>query len=81
MRPFDEANWPAVWAMQEPMLRAGETFPHDSAISKDEAQPTWVDQNQVVMVARNAAEAVVGTYDLRSNSLARLQIWLCARSY
>ena len=41
--------------MQEPMLRAGETFPHDSAISKDEAQPTWVDQNQVVMVARNAA--------------------------
>ena len=72
MRPLDEADWPVVWALLEPMLRAGETFPHDSAIS--EAEATWVEQNQAVMVARNAAGAVVGTYDLRSNSLARLQI-------
>ena len=52
------------------MFRAGETFPHDPAISEAEARVTWVEQSQVVMVAVNAAGAVVGTYYLRPNSLA-----------
>jgi L-amino acid N-acyltransferase YncA len=52
------------------MFRAGETFPHDPAISEAEAQLTWVEQSQAVMVAVNAAGAVVGTYYLRPNSLA-----------
>ncbi|MBM5823287.1 MAG: GNAT family N-acetyltransferase [Cyanobacteria bacterium K_Offshore_surface_m2_011] len=69
IRPFEEADWPAVWALLEPVFRAGETFPHDPAISEAEAQVTWVDQSQAVMVAVNAAGAVVGTYYLRPNSL------------
>jgi GNAT superfamily N-acetyltransferase len=64
------ADWPAVWALLEPMFRAGETFPHDPAISEAEAKVAWVEQSQAVMVAVNAAGALVGTYYLRPNSLA-----------
>ena len=70
IRPYEPADWPAVWGLLEPVFRAGETFPHDPAITEAEAQVAWVEQNQRVMVAVDAAEAVVGTYSLRPNSLA-----------
>ncbi|MFM7753095.1 MAG: hypothetical protein ACKO58_01690 [Cyanobium sp.] len=69
IRPFEVADWPAVWALLEPVFRAGETFPHDPAISQSEARLAWVEQSQAVMVAVDAANAVVGTYYLRPNSL------------
>ena len=59
-----------MWALLEPVFRAGETFPHDPAITEAEAQLAWVEQSQAVMVAVDAAGAVVGTYYLRPNSLA-----------
>ena len=70
IRPFEAADWPAVWELLEPVFRAGETFPHDPAISEAEAQVTWVEQSQAVMVAVDASGALVGTYYLRPNSLA-----------
>jgi len=70
IRPFEAADWPAVWALLEPVFRAGETFPHDPAISEAEAQVAWVERSQAVMVAVDASGALVGTYYLRPNSLA-----------
>jgi L-amino acid N-acyltransferase YncA len=70
IRPYEPADWPAVWALLEPVFRAGETFPHDPAISESEAQLAWVEQNQAVMVAMDPAGAVMATYYLRPNSLA-----------
>ena len=70
IRPYEATDWPAVWTLLEPVFRAGETFPHDPAISEAEARLTWVEQTQAVMVALDAASAVVGTYYLRPNSLA-----------
>ena len=52
------------------MFRAGETFPHDPAITEADARVAWVEQSQAVMVAVDAAGALVGSYYLRSNSLA-----------
>ena len=69
IRPYAPGDWPAVWALLEPVFRAGETFPHDPAITQGQAQVAWVEQNQAVMVAVDAAGAVVGTYYLRPNSL------------
>jgi hypothetical protein len=40
IRPYAAADWPAVWALLEPVFRAGETFPHDPAISEAEARVT-----------------------------------------
>ncbi|MFN9990909.1 MAG: GNAT family N-acetyltransferase, partial [Cyanobacteriota bacterium] len=70
IRAFEAADWPAVWALLEPVFRAGETFPHDPAISEAKARVAWVEQNQAVMVAEDATGALVGTYYLRPNSLA-----------
>jgi len=70
IRPCGAADWPALWALLEPVFRAGETFPHDPAITEAEARGLWVEQSQVVMVAIDAAGALVGTYYLRPNSLA-----------
>ena len=58
-----------MWALLEPVFRAGETFPHDPAISEAEAQLAWVEQSQAVMVAVDASGALVGTDYLRPNSL------------
>jgi L-amino acid N-acyltransferase YncA len=70
IRPYEAADWPSLWALLEPVFRAGETFPHDPAISEVEAQLAWVEQTQAVMVAVDPAGALVGTYYLRPNSLA-----------
>ncbi len=70
IRPYEAADWPAVWALLEPVFRAGETFPHDPAISEAEALVAWVEQSQEVMVGVDATGALVGTFYLRPNSLA-----------
>ena len=70
IRTYESADWPVVWALLEPVFRAGETFPHDPAISESEAQLVWVEHSQAVMVAMDLAGAVVATYYLRPNSLA-----------
>ncbi|WP_255087841.1 MULTISPECIES: GNAT family N-acetyltransferase [unclassified Synechococcus] len=70
IRPFEPNDWPGVWRLLEPVFRAGDTFPHDPAISESEAGALWVEQSQAVMVAIGATGAVVGTYYLRPNSLA-----------
>ena len=58
-----------MWALLEPVFRAGETFPHDPAITEAEAWMAWVEQNQAVMVAVDVAGSLVGTYYMRPNSL------------
>ena len=63
------ADWSGIWRLLEPVFRAGETFPHDPAISEAEARRLWVDQSQAVVVATDPGGAVVGTYYLRPNSL------------
>jgi len=69
VRPFEPSDWPGVWGVLEPVFRAGETFPHDPAISEADARASWVAQSQVVMVAVEDEGTVVGSYYLRPNSL------------
>ena len=59
-----------MWALLEPVFRAGETFPHDPAITEEDARLSWVGQSQAVQVAVDGDGCVVGTYYLRPNSLA-----------
>jgi L-amino acid N-acyltransferase YncA len=70
IRPYEATDWPALWALLEPVFRAGETFPHDPAITEAEARLAWVEQNQAVMVAVDASGALVGTSYIRPNALA-----------
>ena len=66
---MEPADWPAVWRLLEPVFRAGETFPHDPAITEAQAHDLWVGQTQAVLVAVDAMDAIVGTYYLKPNSL------------
>ena len=70
IRPYEAADWPSLWALLEPVFRAGATFPHDPGITEEEAQVAWVEQSQAAMVAVDATGALVGTCYLRPNSLA-----------
>jgi GNAT superfamily N-acetyltransferase len=69
IRLLKPADWPGVWHLLEPVFRAGETFPHDPAITEAEARTLWVEQSQVVMVAVDAHGVVVGSYYLKPNAL------------
>ena len=61
--PLDPSSLPAL---SSPL----QIRPYEAAISEAEAQLAWVEQSQAVMLAVDAAGAVVGTYYLRPNSLA-----------
>ncbi len=67
LRPYEPGDWPAVWAVLEPVFRAGETFPHDPAIDGDAARRAWVEDVAATVVATDADGAIVGTYYLRPN--------------
>jgi L-amino acid N-acyltransferase YncA len=80
LRSMVPTDWPGIWGLLEPVFRAGETFPHDPAITEAEAHHQWVGLSQVVVVAL-AADAqnsdgvqagegpLLGTYYLKPNSL------------
>ena len=67
LRPFEPGDWPAVWAVLEPVFRAGETFPHDPAIGSDAARQAWVESVSATVVATDAEGTILGTYYLRPN--------------
>jgi ribosomal protein S18 acetylase RimI-like enzyme len=67
IRPYAAADWPALWAMLEPVFRAGETYAFAPDISEAEAQRVWIALPQQTFVAEDAAGQVVGTYYLKPN--------------
>ncbi|MCR9219654.1 MAG: GNAT family N-acetyltransferase [Alphaproteobacteria bacterium] len=67
IRPFEEADWPAVWAVLEPVFRAGDTYPYSPDLSEAEARRLWIDQPEATFVALDAAGRVLGTFYLKPN--------------
>ena len=66
IRPATEADADAIWAILEPVVRAGETYALPRDWSRDETLAYWRSGGHFVFVAENAG-AVVGTYYLRAN--------------
>jgi ribosomal protein S18 acetylase RimI-like enzyme len=65
--PFQERDWPAVWAILEPIFRAGETYAYAPDITEVEARGIWVEAPQSTYVARDEDGAALGTYFLKAN--------------
>lgn len=42
IRAATPADWPAIWAILEPVFRAGETYAVDRDISEDAAKAMWL---------------------------------------
>jgi ribosomal protein S18 acetylase RimI-like enzyme len=66
IRPATDEDKDAIWAIIEPILRAGETYtlPHDT--DKETALAYWLSPEREVFVAEDQGE-IVGTYCLQAN--------------
>jgi len=66
IRPASDADRPALWAILEPVIRAGETFALPRAMTEAEAHANWCAPDRQVFVAVDAGQ-VVGSYYLKPN--------------
>ena len=67
IRPFRQPDWPATWAILEPVLRQGETYSFPSDISESEAMRVWVHLPEATFVAEDQTGQIPGTYFLQPN--------------
>lgn len=58
-----------LWAVLEPVIRAGDTYPFDPQMHRDEALALWINPPRRTYVAVQA-DRVVGTYYLKPNQPA-----------
>jgi ribosomal protein S18 acetylase RimI-like enzyme len=66
IRPATTTDHPAIWAIIEPTIRAGETYPLDRAMTRETALAYWRHPNHEVFVAERD-DKILGTYYLRPN--------------
>lgn len=66
IRPFVAADWPEVWRILEPVLRAGETYPEPRDLDETAARRWWIDAHRAVLVAAGP-DGLLGTYYLTDN--------------
>jgi ribosomal protein S18 acetylase RimI-like enzyme len=68
IRPATSDDAGAIWAILEPMIRAGETYPLPVEMDREEALGYWFAPTHAVFVAETDGR-MVGTYYLRPNQL------------
>ncbi len=66
IRAASEGDRDAVWAILEPVIRAGETYTLPASMSREESLAYWFSAEHEVFVAEEAGE-VLGTYFLQAN--------------
>lgn len=67
IRPATPADHDAIWAIMEPVIRDGASYPLDPALTREEAFEYWFAADKQVFVAEEDG-AVLGTYYLKPNS-------------
>jgi L-amino acid N-acyltransferase YncA len=66
IRPATPEDAAAVWAIVEPVIRAGETLTLDRDMAEDEALAYWFGTDKEAFVAEEGG-VILGTYYLRAN--------------
>jgi L-amino acid N-acyltransferase YncA len=66
IRPAKSSDMEAIWAILEPVIRAGETYTLAPAMTKEEALAYWLGADRETFVAVEDG-GVLGTYYLRPN--------------
>ncbi len=68
IRPFAADDWPGVWRIVEPVVRAGETYPEPTDLDEAAARRWWIDAHRAVFVAADASDGtLLGSYYLTDN--------------
>lgn len=65
IRAATSSDWPAIWALLEPVFRAGETYAVARDISEDAARTMWMDAPAATYVWDDGA--ILGTYYIKTN--------------
>jgi ribosomal protein S18 acetylase RimI-like enzyme len=66
IRPARDTDRPAIWAVIEPVFRAGETYPLPRDISETDGLAYWFTPGHEVFVAEDDG-GIAGSYYLRAN--------------
>jgi GNAT superfamily N-acetyltransferase len=68
IRPYQPGDWQTVWAILEPVFRAGDTYAIPADIAADEARTAWTADQRIVFVAVDEVSGqLIGSYYLRPN--------------
>jgi len=67
IRPFSDTDWPAVWAILEPVLRAGDTYSFPTDMAESDARKAWVDAPMATFVATDGGGDILGLYFIKPN--------------
>lgn len=67
IRPAAEADRGAIWAILEPVIRAGETYALPRDMDEADALVFWLGPDRESFVAEDADGRILGTYYLRAN--------------
>ena len=60
-------DWPSIWAVLEPVFRAGETYSYARDITAEQARHAWMELPAKTFVCTGADRAIIGTYYLKAN--------------
>lgn len=66
---FTPADWPKVWAILEPVIRAGETYPCPTDMTEPETRRFWTEGRRHLFVARDDAGAMVGAFYIKPDQI------------
>ena len=67
VRRFEPPDWPAVWAVLEPIFRRADVYAFPADIGEAEVRALWVERPLEAWVARNGKNEIVGAYYIRPN--------------
>ena len=67
IRPYESGDWEAVWAVLEPVFRAGECYAFPRAMTSESGRHMWTAPPKEAFVAVETSGHIVGTYYLRPN--------------
>lgn len=67
IRPFAESDWPAVWAIIQRVVAAGETYAYDPAWTAEQARAVWVEPPPGMTVVACDGPRVLGTAKMGPN--------------
>ena len=60
-------DWPGIWPVMEPILRAGETYCWDTALTEEQARPLWLEPAPSAVFVAELDGAIAGTAQLHPN--------------
>lgn len=66
IRHFQPDDWASVWAIIEPVFRAGETYAYPPDIDEASARTQWIEAPAATFVAVEGT-AVLGSYFIKAN--------------